>query len=98
MALSQSANKSKFSKRDITSVDSYLNLFLLYDTFTKIKDSNGVKLVKETFSKLKKPSPQDKIEYDYYLILTSYFHHKVPSFLEKEIQTNLKQYTNLSLF
>lgn len=98
VALSQSTNKSKFSKRDITSMDSYLNLFLLYDTFTKIKDSNGVKLVKETFSKLEKPSPQDKIEYDYYLILTSYFHHKVPSFLEKEIQTNLKQYTDLSLF
>ncbi|WLP59541.1 hypothetical protein [Bacillus pumilus] len=98
VALSQSVNKSKFTEKDITGTDSYLNLFLLYDTFTKIKDSSGVKLVKETYSKLDKPSPQDKIEYDYYLILTSYFHHKKPSFLEKEIRSNLEQYTSLSLF
>ncbi|MGY4788969.1 hypothetical protein ACVNSY_18925 [Bacillus sp. OHL2] len=91
-------NKNKFSEKDITGMDSYLNLFLLYDTFTKIKDSSGVKLVKETFSKLDKPSPQDKIEYDYFLILTSYFDHKIPSFLEKEIQSDLEQYTSLSLF
>lgn len=98
VALSQVTYTSKFSKKDITSADSYLNLFLLYDTFTKIKDSSGIRLVKKTFSKLDKPSPQDKIEYDYYLILTSYFHHKVPSFLEKEIQSNLAEYTSLSLF
>ncbi|WP_458109959.1 hypothetical protein [Bacillus zhangzhouensis] len=98
VALSHSVNKNQFSKKDITGMDSYLNLFLLYDVFIKIKDSNGVKLVNETFSKLEKPSPQDKIEYHYYLILTSYFHHKVPTFLEKEIQSNLEQYTSLSLF